>query len=85
MGCIKCYKYGWYVYRAILFNQDISGWNVLNVTNMNNMFSSASSFDQDISGWNVLSNIPNKPSGFDDGTLISWLESEKALGRFNTK
>ena len=39
--------------RAILFNGDITGWNVSNVTDMNNMFTSANSFNQDISSWDV--------------------------------
>ena len=33
------------------FNQDISDWNVENVTNMSGMFEGASSFNQDLSGW----------------------------------
>jgi surface protein len=36
-----------------LFNQDISSWNVSNVTSMNFMFYDAKSFNQDISKWNV--------------------------------
>jgi surface protein len=35
------------------FNQDISNWNVSNVTDMNQMFSFAFSFNQDISNWDV--------------------------------
>ena len=34
------------------FNNDIGGWNVVGVTNMNNMFR-YSEFNTDISGWNV--------------------------------
>jgi hypothetical protein len=34
-----------------LFNQNISGWNVSLVTNMDNMFSGASAFDINISHW----------------------------------
>jgi hypothetical protein len=34
------------------FNDDISKWDVSNVTNMTNMFREAS-FNGDISGWNV--------------------------------
>ncbi|MEZ4950371.1 MAG: BspA family leucine-rich repeat surface protein [Saprospiraceae bacterium] len=40
---------------ATSFNQDLSGWNVSNVTNMGGMFSAATSFNQNISGWNVSS------------------------------
>lgn len=46
-----------------LFNQDISGWNVSGVTNMDYMFSQASSFNQDLSGWNV-GLIPVEPPNF---------------------
>jgi surface protein len=35
------------------FNQDISCWDVSNVTDMSLMFSGRGDFDQDISGWNV--------------------------------
>merc|ERR1711918_82967 len=45
-------------YEASLFNQDISQWNVSNVTDMRHMFFGASSFNQDISQWNV-SNVTN--------------------------
>ena len=41
--------------RASSFNQDISKWNVENVTNMILLFNSASSFNQDISSWNTKS------------------------------
>ena len=40
---------------ASQFNQDISGWNTLNVSNMSFMFYNASTFNQDISGWNTSS------------------------------
>ena len=38
---------------ASTFNQDISSWDVGNVTHMNSMFKDAIAFDQDISGWDV--------------------------------
>jgi len=38
---------------ATSFNQDISNWDVSNVTNMSEMFQGATSFNQDISKWNV--------------------------------
>ena len=38
---------------AINFNQDIGGWDVSNVTNMNHMFFEAFAFNQDIGTWNV--------------------------------
>ena len=36
------------------FDQDISNWNVSNVTNMSGMFSD-SKFDRDISNWDLSS------------------------------
>ena len=35
------------------FNQDLSSWDVSNVTNMGAMFSGASTFNQDLSSWDV--------------------------------
>ena len=35
------------------FNQDISNWDVSNVTDMNYMFTNAKKFNQDISSWDV--------------------------------
>ena len=35
------------------FNQDLSSWDVSNVTNMNAMFRGCKSFNKDISKWNV--------------------------------
>jgi len=40
---------------AISFNQDISGWEVDNVTQMLNMFRRATSFNQDLGAWNIES------------------------------
>jgi surface protein len=40
------------------FNEDISGWNVSNVTNMANMFFRARKFNQPLNNWNV-SNVTN--------------------------
>jgi len=42
---------------------------VSSVTDMVNMFNSATSFDQDLSGWNVL-NIPSEPTVFADGATL---------------
>jgi surface protein len=42
-------------YLATSFNQDISTWDVSNVTNMSSMLYSATSFNQDISVWNTSS------------------------------
>ena len=35
------------------FNQDISSWDVSNVTNMHGMFYNCEAFNQDISDWNA--------------------------------
>ena len=43
---------------AVSFNQDLSGWDVSNVTDMSYMFRFAESFNQDLSGWDV-SNVTN--------------------------
>ena len=45
------------------FNQDISGWDVSNVTNMNGFFLGAHSFNRDISNWDV-SKVTNMGSMF---------------------
>ena len=37
------------------FNQDISGWDVSNISNMTSFLNGANSFNQDISGWDVSS------------------------------
>jgi len=47
------------------FNQDISGWDTSNVTDMNSMFNNATSFNQDIGSWDV-SNVTNMTSMFYD-------------------
>ena len=45
------------------FNQDISEWNVGNVTSMKQMFINADAFNQDIGSWNV-SNVTNMDEMF---------------------
>jgi surface protein len=40
-------------YKAASFNEDISNWDVSEVTNMESMFEGASTFNQDISLWNI--------------------------------
>ena len=50
---------------ASSFNQDISQWNVSNVTNMSYMFKGASSFNQDIGKWPIKRDC-NTNRMFDD-------------------
>lgn len=47
------------------FNNDISDWDVSNVTNMDQMFGRNDKFDQDISMW-CVHQIKTKPSQFDE-------------------
>jgi len=43
------------------FNQNISNWNVSNVSRMDFMFRNAIAFNQDLSGW-CVSKIPTEPN-----------------------
>ena len=52
------------------FNQDISGWDVSNVTSMSGMFFLATSFNQDIGDWDV-SNVTNMHRMFGGGGSFS--------------
>jgi surface protein len=51
------------LFRDTDFNQNISSWDVSNVTNMSGMFLGASSFNQDISNWDV-SNVTDMSGMF---------------------
>jgi gliding motility-associated-like protein len=55
---------------AQLFNQDIGGWNVSNVTDMSAMFNSAFDFDQDIGNWNV-GNVTSMVSMFYNASVFN--------------
>ena len=55
---------------AAAFNQDISSWNVYNVTNMNDMFRANSVFNKDITGWNTF-NVTNYTNMFKDAAAMS--------------
>ena len=52
------------------FNQDISSWDVSNVTRMGEMFSGATSFNQDLSNWDV-SNVTDMRSMFLGATAFN--------------
>ena len=60
------------------FNQDISGWDVHNVTTMNSMFASALSFNQPLNGWNV-----SHVSGF-AATFLAAHSFNQPLNSWNT-
>ena len=54
------------------FNEDISDWDVSNVTDMNNMFYNASTFNQSLNTWDV-SNVTNMSEMF--GNAINFNQS----------
>lgn len=60
------------------FNQDISSWNVSNVTNMFAMFSFLTSFNQNLSSW-CVSLIPSEPTSFSAGA-IAWVLPKPVWG-----
>ena len=49
-----CYKYVEFIFNKTTFNDDITGWDTSNVTNMSYMFAGSSIFNQDIGIWNVF-------------------------------
>lgn len=44
---------------TLLFNSDIGGWSVSNVTNFGRMFYNATSFNQDLTSWTIKSGAGN--------------------------
>ena len=61
------------------FNQDLSSWNVSNVTYIVDMFYGCSSFNQDLSSWNV-SNVTNMENMFSGCSAFN-----QNLGSWNLK
>ncbi len=57
-------------YFAEIFNQDISTWDVSNITHMGSLFNNAHSFNQDISGWNV-SNVQSTSQMFQSANAFN--------------
>jgi len=71
---------------ANAFNQDISSWDVSNVTDMDDMFGSADVFNQDLGSWDI-SSLSTATSMFSNSgmstenysrTLIGWANSAYA-------
>jgi surface protein len=60
------------------FNQDISTWDVSNVTQMEDMFWNNEQFNQDLSGW-CVSLIPTEPNNFYAGAT-SWVLPKPVWG-----
>ena len=57
-------------YFGDVFNQDISTWDVSNVTNMSSMFPGARNFNQDLSAWDV-SNVTDMNYMFENATSFN--------------
>ena len=57
-------------YNAKSLNQEISNWDVSNVTNMSDLFHGASAFNQDLSTWDV-SNVTNMSRMFASATAFN--------------
>ena len=66
-----------HIYGAAMFNQDISGWDVSNVTDMTRMFMGNQYFNQDLSGWDV-SKVTNC-DGFYTEFISTWTQQPNFL------
>ena len=68
------------------FNQDLSNWNVENVTDMSNMFFGCTSFNQNLNNWNTknvtdMNNMFNYCKNFNNGNQpLNW---ERPVGHPN--
>ena len=60
------------------FNQDISAWDVDNVSDMTYMFENNTAFNQDLSGW-CVSLIPSVPTNFATGAT-AWILPQPVWG-----
>ena len=74
-GPIKDWKFGSISLSGLFkefpdFNENISGWNVSNVTDMSRMFQNATKFNGNISGWNVT-NVKNMSRMFEGAILFN--------------
>ena len=71
-----------------VFNQDLSNWNVSNVTSMAEMFNGASAFNQNLGAWDVgnVGGMSNMLNGVTlsrenyDSLLVGWSTIETGEG-----
>ena len=61
---------GFGVLDSTTFNEDIGGWNTINVTNMSSMFKGAEAFNRNISSWDV-GNVQEMESMFDGASSFN--------------
>ena len=61
------------------FNQDISNWDVSNVTNFERMFKRAKAFGQDLSKWNIKNGISFIEMFQDSGSNCTVDEPKKEI------
>ena len=76
LGDYLC-TFSWYSGAKCSFNEDISGWDVSNVTDMSDLFTGVP-FNQDISGWDV-GNVRNMSNLFNGNTAFN-----QNIGGWNT-